>query len=468
MYESAFTATDSSTVLRAAWRYRRPVALAIFLGFMLGLTYGLSRDPEVSASTTVVLRDASSVDLSLAESTENGAFARFVQSQAIFVTSDDVLSRVGQSLGASVDDVRDAVGARHTSSGDSMVMTATGVDEAEAKRLLAQLLQSYREVRLERVAAEADAVAALLRELSANAPDATQSEIDRAAVDLLVAQEVYGDGVSFVDHTDIDASGPILRVGLPAVGLAFFAAAVAFVLAALVDDRNPLIQGVSSVLDRHELPIRGAIPEKVVDQPVAYQRAAAEIERDLIHTEGGFAPMVLWVGVDIERDDAVTTISETARALADSGLKVCIVDGASEADPETQISYTTDPFTQASAVHATAFEAPSGGEVIIIRPAIAKRALPDYSRDEEFARYLQALTARFDLVIADCPPIEESPGAMRIARHCKAALVTVPRGARVLAVDDTVHSIRQASLPIEGFVVTDEPSRIGNSHWWSK
>ena len=459
MYQSPFSSSDSSAVLRAGWRYRKAVLLAVALGVALGLAFGLSRSEATTVTMTVVLRDPGEVDQTLPSKDHAGAYERFVRSQALFARSDEVLGTVAARFETSIDDVRDRVDVAATSAAEVLRFSSRGETEVGARTLLSAHLAEYRSARLAWIATTNEIVREVIDE---SLDGANQATVGVIGVENEIATRIYDDGVSFLGEEKVSRSSDLIRVGVPVALGAIVALMAALSVAAMVGERRPLVLGSHILVDRFDVPVRAVIPARSADRPLAYRHLGADLQRSILqraeeHT--GAALMLMVVGVDIQGEALRSVFVEAIRNIAQSGHRVAIVDADVNNEPESRFTEggPVETFSPAVAVETELLKVGGGGQVVGIRPAYGRRALPDYAGDGGFQRYLAGIRGRFDLVVVECPPLGVSPSARRMARFCDEAIVVVANGSRLDGVDDTVRTIGQAGTYVSGYIFSDEP-----------
>ena len=460
MYQSPFSSPETSSVLRAGWRYRRPVLLAVALGLAAGLLYGLTRDDLVSVARTVVLRDPSTVDRTLPARDQSGAYERYVRSQALFAGSDEVLAAVAATFDVSLDRVRSDVDIEARSSGEVLRFAARGPDEGTARALLVTVLDEYRAARGALIERDALIVSDVIDEMAAGLDLDALATVNVIGVESEITTRVYDDGIAFEGEETVSSTSGLIRVGVP-VAVGFLVATMAaLAVAAMVNERRPLVLGPHTLVDRHQIPIRAVIPSRPTDRPLAFRHLGADLERSMREhaRPDKSALLTLVVGVDLAADDVRLVLVEAIRNLTQSGHRIAMVSGEANQDAEQILTEGTavEAFTRSFAVETELLAMAGGGEVIGIRPAYGRRALPEYAGDPAFEAYVRSLRDRFDLVVFDCPPLQTSSNARRIARLCDEAILVVPYGASLLAVDDTVRTISQAGTPVTGYIVNGE------------
>lgn len=460
MYQSPFSSPDSSSVLRAGWRYRRAVAITVALGLALGLAFGLSRSAETTVSTTVLLRDPGEVDLTLPSKDQSGAYERFVRSQALFATSDEVLETVAARFETDIDEVRNRISVEARSSGEVLRFASTADTESGARNLLEVHLEEYRSARSGWITTDAEIVQEVIDEKLNDMASESTGLVGVIAVENEIATRVYDDGVAFLGRESVSRPSTVLGLGVPLVIGATVAALAALAVATAINERRPLVLGAHTLVDRHSVPVRAVIPARSADRPLAYRHLGADLERSITkHGEQhpGTALMLLVVGVDLTGEDLRSSFVEPIRSIAQAGYRVCFVDGDASDEPESRFTEggAVEPFTPAIAVETEFMKVSGGGSVIGIRPAYGRRALPDYSGDTGFHAFLDDLRSLFDLVIVECPPLTESPSGRRMAPFSDEAVIVVPSGAPLDEVDETVRTISQAGAPVTGYVLSD-------------
>ena len=450
MYQSPLQLNDSSTLLRAAWRFRVGVAGAIVAGLVLGLAAGFLRSSDTTATTTLVLRDANAVDRTLPNENETGAYTRFVQAQAILATSPEAVARISDRTGLSPDDVEDRISARHVTSADGLRMVAIGTSGDDATELLEAMVVTFRELRTDEIAVQQATITSALDEL----PDG-DSAIARDQTDAEIEQTLYGDGVAFSDTVEVVAPSTILQVGLPAAALALLAGAAAFVLAGVADDRNPILWGIQDLNARYSTPIRGLVTPVPGEQAVAYEQFAAELERDLV--QEGDAPTVLLVGAGTSPAQKADVVAGLCRALADIGLDVAILGD----DESPDLRSSTD---------AVLYRTGDGGSTVT---EIGFRgSLLDFVQTADFDETLAEVRRRADIVIIDSPPLRVDATAARAAGKATDIVIVVPDNAPIADVTNTTEVMSRPAATLQGLLVltgsrTASPfaARVAEDDW---
>lgn len=450
MYQSPLQLNDSSTLLRAAWRFRKWVAGAIAVGLLLGLVIGVLRSWDTRAETTLILRDANAVDLTLPNEDETGAYTRFVQAQAILATSPEAVERISDRLGLSTDMVEDRISAAHVATADGLHVTATGSSEAEAIRLLDAMVTAFREVRAQDIATQQATITEAVGELPSE-----NSAFAEGQTDAQIQQRLYGDGVAFADTVEVSSPNPILQIGVPAVALALLCAAMAFVLAGVADDRNPILWGLQDLKARYPIPIRGIVTPVPGEHSVAYEQFAAELERDLVGP--GHAPSLLLVGAGTSVGQKTDVVVGLCRALADIGLDVAIIGNGQSPDirPGTRsILYRTHD------TGSTVTEIGFGGSLL------------DFVQTAEFDRTLADLRDQCDIVIIDSPPLRVDATAARAAGKVTDVVIVVPDSAPTVDVTNTNDVMKRSAARLQGLLVltgsrTASPfaARVNKDDW---
>ncbi len=449
-------------------RYRRWVVLAALIGLAAGLAFGITRPDTVTATTNLVLRDAAEVDGSVAAREQSGAYERFVSAQALFAKSDEVLNVVAGALDRDIADVRADVDAIATGGGRSVRFAATTESEATSRDLLERHVKAYQQARKRLIAGDTARAGEVYDSAGEGVDENARSELSVAAVELQVATEIYGNGVSFADTVKVTQSGAVRRLAVPALGGALVATALALALASIADDKRPLVRGSRSLAERHGLPIRGAIPTRLEQRRQAFDRLAADLEGAMTRRSGPTADQaatILMVGVDNDRDEAARTITEMSRAMADSGMRLCILDGSADGkDPDE--GTPTERFDLSTVAELQIYTSQNGGSVDAIRAASDDRTLPEFVRDPRFVDFVDGLRRRYDAIFVDCPSLTMSAAALKMARFCEGALLIVPTGVSMSLVDNTVYALQQTNIELGGYIATDEPvSRREESAW---
>lgn len=450
MYQSPLQLNDSSTLLRAAWRYRVTVAGVIVAGLVLGLAVGFLRSGNTTASTTLVLRDANAVDRTLPNENENGAYTRFVQAQAILATSPEAVERISERTGLTPDGVDDRITARHVASADGLHMAATGSSEDDATELLDAMILTFRELRTADIQSQQETITSVLDEI----PDG-DSQIAQNQSDAGIEQAIYGDGVAFSDTVDVAAPSTILQIGLPAIALALLAGAAAFVLAGVADDRNPILWGLDDLKARYSTPIRALVTPVPGEQAVAYEQFAAELERDLV--TDGEAPTLLLVGAGTSAAQKSDVIAGLCRALADIGLNVAIFGD----DQNLDLRSSTD-----QVLYRT------GDDGSTVTEMGFRGSLLEFVQTADFDQALAEVRRTADIVIIDSPPLRVDATAARAAGKVTDIVMVVPDNAPLVDVANTTEVMSRPAATLQGLLVltgsrTASPfaARVAEDDW---
>ncbi|SNR52056.1 Chromosome partitioning ATPase, Mrp family, contains Fe-S cluster [Haloechinothrix alba] len=343
---------SSPRVLDSLWRYRWSSA-AIVLGCVLvSVLVALLVGSASTVQSRVVLNPPDETGLLGVDASSESAFSRYVNQQALLMTSDGVLGVAREELAdrRSLRELRRVVTARESDTGESVVVEVEGASHEDAVRLADAVVAAYRELSgeqleervsaaLETIAERRDAVEEALPDevagsrVEANTTAAAQtlSELDRQATEIRLAGNELGDGVAFVHAPDPGAETMPMTVPRDgAIGLALgvvLATAVAWVRA----DRDRRLTDQASVAAVVEGPVLGEIERRGPDdgralldpklQPAkAYRLTLASVQQ--VVQRG-----VLTV-TGLPDSGSTTTTMQLANAAARAGLRVLVVDAA--------------------------------------------------------------------------------------------------------------------------------------------
>ena len=148
-----------------------------------GLFYGLFTSGDATATARLVLRDPTGADLSFPVRPVSGDYERYVRAQARFAASDIVLTRAGESLEISSDEIRDRVSTRAGSDDDVLIIAASGTDGEAASELAIAVVDAYRAARSDVIATDAQQFLADVDEESLLATGDTADNLESTAAD---------------------------------------------------------------------------------------------------------------------------------------------------------------------------------------------------------------------------------------------------------------------------------------------
>ena len=449
----------------------------------------------VTSTATIVLKapihstTAINTDPTNSGQLSEASFVRYVQQRAVFLTSDQVLSEVKNSLPSAPDlaTLRGDVTATAATDGQSIALSVTAATAADSTAIGNAVIQAYREQsRSEAVATTNGSVAALNNELnqlqneqtpppkgaSSSANSAITQEIATIQAQIAAFQvslSQFGDGVSFADGAVAQPSvfgKDLLRDG--AIGLALglvVAAAVAWARA----DRDRRVRDADDLHATAPEPLLAEIAEIGWQQGTALPGPSGSLAMPsyqiaLTGLRSAVRDGVVVVTAAGPQAGATTSTLHLATVAARDGLRVCVVD----ADADTsQLSQTLNlnphlaGFTQlatgsaplASCIHAVPIDRETS--IWAVASGIQTGATSTGAfQSSMIEKTVAELRANYDLVLIDTPPIVDAPELGSLVRESDAVLVVTRRGVALDALDRTRERIRLLDGKIGGYLLT--------------
>lgn len=488
----------SPRLVDAVWRYRKSSAIIVGAAVLLSILVALVAGESSRMQARLALKTPDKAGVLGVESAGGESFARYVTQRALFVTSDQVLTGAAKKLAGAVskDKLRASVTAEPSEGGESVVLQVAGDSPEEAAQITRAVIESYRTASREEVEQR---VAALLETLaeqrqtieadledtpggttrSANAQAAAQSlsQLDERSTELKVAASQIGDGVAFVYDQAPDKSALLRSVardgfiglmlgGVLAVAAAWFRA-----------DRDRRVGNLAELEALVEEPVLGEI-EQVGKEDAAsllwlgappsktYRMVAFGVQRVVDHG------VVIVTG---EPGSGVTTTTiQLASALARSGLKVLLVDGAVRSHGlSTSIGLAASRREQAESparrhpgltdIAMGAMPARETMRVVELGDGVTLTVVPAGKYvDGVLERFsvplldqaIADMRAEFDIVLVDTPTPASAPEAGAIVRSSDAAIVVVRRDADAAGLHRLAEQVRLVGGNIAGYVLT--------------
>lgn len=332
-------ADDGPTVLDAARRSPKLIALCALAGLLLGALAVLPKLNGYTASARVVLRDPWEADVATTDRPVGGDFERFVRSQARFVESDQVLSDAAAKLNLSSAELEAAVIVGTNAAGDVLVLTVTGPSAQAVDNRMQELLDAFARQRQATVLAQAEQTLAGIATEEADAEPNVQAELRARASRLRVSVAAYGDGIAFVERDDaLRALGLVSLVGYPLAGL-LGGLGAGLVLAWLLADRRPRVNDPEALARRAGMAFLGTVPdadELSATEPAirsAYEStilALANLLRSRDPRHGRSYTVVMTSASDLSIGAAARLL---AQAAIDNGARVRVVDADGQRRP---------------------------------------------------------------------------------------------------------------------------------------
>ncbi|WP_017974067.1 hypothetical protein [Actinopolyspora halophila] len=467
-------------IVGALWRYRWSSLVVVVGTVLISVLVALTVGSAGAAQARIVLKSPDSVEALGYEVTSESGFVRYVNQRALFVTSDRVLESARKRLEApeSIEELREAVEAKASDNGDSVVVRVDIGSAARSTEIANAVVTAYRRESESEVTSAAEKALESLRsrraELvegnggdSGSASSSTVSELDQRITAINISAEQFGDGVSFTDKAVTDSSGVLtvlLRdafVGL-AVGL-LLAATIAWARA----DRNRRLRNAADLTRLSDDPLLGEIEalgegasarlHNLVVPPLGSYRLVASVLRNTVR--GG---LVAVTGVSVG-DGATTTVLQVAGAAARDGLRVLVVDAAVRTrELSHSVALQNDWYGMApiaagaATVHASTrvIEVGPGIEFRVVPAGRAGEGAPDYFRSSLLRRAMVEARGGYDLVLVDLPPLESAPEVSALIPAADGVVLTVRRERSVAAWRRARERIELLGGKTAGYVFT--------------
>lgn len=496
----------SPRLVDAVWRYRISSLIIVGIAVVLSVGVALVSGEPSRMQARLALKPPDKAGVLGVEAAGETAFARYVNQRALYVTSDQVLTGAAARLSGAVpiETLRSSVTAEASETGESVVLEVAGENAEQASQITEAVIESYRAASRREVEQRVEDLLATLAEQRKSiqddlddTPEGTQrsanteaaavslSELDKRSTELKVAASQIGDGVAFVYDTQPDKTALLRTVARDAfIGLALggvLAVAVAWFRA----DRDRRVGTLAELDAVVEEPVLGEIEQVGRDEAASllwlgappsktYRMVAFGVQRVIDHG------VVIVTG---EEDSGVTTTTiQLASAMARSGLRVLLVDGAVRTHGlSTSIGLASsrngDRDTSGGRRHPGLTDIAMGAmgvretmRVVELGDGVTLTVVPagKYTDGaiERFSvpRLDQALAemrAEFDLVLVDSPTPASAPEAGAILRGSDAAIVVVRRDADVAGVNRLSEQVRMVGASIAGYVLTFASRRAG-------
>ncbi|WP_052344436.1 AAA family ATPase [Thermocrispum municipale] len=486
----------SPRLVDAVWRYRASSLIIVAVAVLLSVIVALIVGEPSRMQARLALKTPDKAGVLGVESGET-AFARYATQRALFVTSDKVIAAAAKKLGAAVskETLRNAVTAEASETGESLVLQVSADSPDEASRIMAAVIEAYRDAsraevsqRVKRLLATLAEQRASIEERLDDTPEGEQgsanteaaavslAELDKRATELKVAASQIGDGVAFVYDTAPDTMAlmrSIARDGAIGLGLG---GVIAVALAWFRADRDRRVGNLGELEALVDEPVLGEIEQVSKDEAATllwlgappsktYRMVAFGVQR--VIDEG----VVIVTG---EPDSGVTTTSiQLASALARSGLNVLLVDGAVRTHGlSTSIglaakdSYEQDDHREHPGLTDIAMgtvRPQSTMRVVELGEGVTLTVIPAGAYvDGVLERFsvplldqaIDEMRAQFDIVLIDTPTPASAPEAGALVRASDAAIVVVRRDADAAGLHRLTEQIRIVGGRVAGYVLT--------------
>ena len=200
----------------------------------------------------------------------------------------------------------------------------------------------------------------------------------------------------------------------------------------------------------------------VIDRPLSsYSEAIRGLQLGITLSNVDTPPKVVLITSALPDEGKTTTALSLARHVAQTGLKVALVDGDLRRPSVKKIANLGDQphdlvdVLKGDATLDQAVVKDSRSAVMILPAAKHVKNAPDLIESQAMAKLITALRARFDLVIVDSAPILPVTDTKTLTRLADAVLFVVrweqtPRNAAA----DAVKSLHDIHAPIAGVALT--------------
>jgi Mrp family chromosome partitioning ATPase len=436
--------TSSVGPMHAYWRYRAwTVPVTVVIGLLTGLAV-LATSGTSTASTTLFLTDPRGTPVFRDGSSTPTDLARYARQRAEFADSAAVHEAVATAIGppetaASIDD---AVVTRTTTSADVRV-ECTAADGDRAVRICDQVVDAYLELTEADTSARADAtVEAFLLErdrlVEENGGQATIDEIDLNIAEVRSEAALFGNGVEFVEPSEVNDDARILPALQYTIAAMLFAAFAMAIIAWFRAGRQPVVSTSSDASASVDAPLLGEITEPPADHfdpavppGAAYQLLATSL--GAVDPDGG----VVLTATATASTHASETAARLAVAAAREGRRVLVVDANLR---ERRISrlfgfeQSVGGFTELLAglhdLDEVRRRVGVGGEASLDL-VIGGRAVDDPAglfRSQAARSMLSTLRHRYDLILVDVPPLLDVADGSALAGESDGIVLIVERG----------------------------------------
>ena len=268
----------------------------------------------------------------------------------------------------------------------------------------------------------------------------------------------------------MDESSVAVGIGLPFVGGGLLGIVLGLIMAWVLADRNPRIEHAEDVAIRHGVTLVGRVPRLApgADRDQAYDVLSLALEHQLGLVDGYEASgrperQITLVASVVAGGGTTATIDRTARAAAESGLRVCVIDATTHMYTEGRAPEVED--VADALIVQTIVETSSGGEAVLVSPIEDGPSVLSLRRHHRFGEYLERLRSRFDMILIDCPSLDTSSTVLKLVSESDGIVLIVPHGADRGTVDDTIRMLDNVAVPIIGYVVTFDQNLGETSPW---
>jgi Mrp family chromosome partitioning ATPase/capsular polysaccharide biosynthesis protein len=468
------TDQNGPSLLGAMSRYRVMCALIVLAIAILSVVGALATAGGAAATATIGLRTPQVDNVLVPGLQGDASLGRYTAQRARFVTSDEVMTVVADTIGASsTSSVRSRLEVQPSGTANIITVTAEGTTKRRAIDLALAVVDAYgRQTEIQvadRTAAAVDALQAQIDALVAStdetlisSAESTVSDVQLEIADLQATQAVFGNGVEFVvEPTTRSASTPALPLRELLLGIVVglgIAATAAWARA----DRNRRVTDVEQAAALIERPLLG----ELATAPASRSGVATIDPRAL----PGDEYRMLWAALEqtassgvfvlqtIGRMHSRTVTAHLAAAAARDDLAVLIVDadlgtGGLSTMFGCGASYGGLADTLRSEVdwHVNTVDVDTLEEYELALLPSGPLGPVDVSA-QRIASHVQEWRAAFDYVFVDAEPIGSAHVAVKVARAADGVVLVVCDGADEREVAEVRRQAAFHGVTILGFV----------------
>ncbi|TDT18480.1 capsular exopolysaccharide synthesis family protein [Ilumatobacter fluminis] len=484
------TVRDYAGVLRRRWWV---IAAFVGVAVVLSLATSLAQDQVYEAEARLLVETGGGDSLFADDSELRGADAtRAIQTEIEVIEGERVRTRVERRL--EIDDPAEAE-ARAVGVTDVIVVTVRSNDPEQARDLANAYVEEYIEERRDQAVEELLAAGEQIQEKLAE----LQVSIDELASDdplrssLLAQQAAFQEtlgqlqvdaglktgGAAVVQIAELPVD-PVEPTPLRSAAIAAFIGAVLGVIVVLLAER--LDDSVRTEQDVAKITTSPTLAVVPMDPPPDPRPVSISSPNDVaVEMFRGLRNNLIFLGLEqhvgliqvtsaVAGEGKTTTAANLACVFAQAGRSVVIVD-CDLRRPQLHNTFSvsrspgfTDQMMGADDVTPHTIRVGDGATLDVL-PAGAVLSNPGelFLRDR-CADVLQALTARYDFVIVDSPPVLPVADAVALSRHVDAVLFVIE--ARSTSSGDAAEALArlgQAGAPTAG-VVLNQAGRRGGTY----
>ena len=453
-------ARSAPGLLAAAWAHRRLVLGGLLAGLLSGYLLSVSLPRQYTAEARLIL----SSDSGFSPLGDNGSAdpARHVGRQADFLMSEPVLRSAGQRLGGrlSVEELRQSLTVESSPESARIPVRATRPSAREAQQVANAVIDSYRGVVREQVAAAlaaAEAAAGGSRDLQ----------------QIRLQASLYGDGVALVEEAPLPGA-PSSPATTQTVVLAGLLGLLAGLSAAFVKDlRRAERVTVADLESRLGAPLLGRISADAAVRDRSFVPAVREPQSPM-----AAAARTLLVSLDYalgyERERSVLVTSARRGQLSTSvtlnvavtaaaeGRDVVVVDADAQrpmlsmltgVGPHPGYEQVGENGSRATPLART-WEVAAGTSLRVVpQPASRPGATP--LRPAQMGQIIRKLQQEVGLTLVDGPPLLEAADALALAGLVDGLLLVLDEDTSYEDLDEVRRRLTIVGVPLLGYVITN-------------